>query len=79
MALGNASPINSNAPVNVIGLDSGVKGLAVGDEFACAPSEESYVKCWGVDSGVPFGNEYGGPAWVPRPPDTPDSDSSGAI
>lgn len=45
--LGNGVDGNSNVPVQVTGLDSGVVDIAVGQEHACAVLDSGGVKCWG--------------------------------
>lgn len=45
--LGDGTVERRYAPVDVTGLASGVKSLAIGDDFSCALTESGGVKCWG--------------------------------
>ncbi|MEM7130102.1 MAG: RCC1 repeat-containing protein [Chloroflexota bacterium] len=63
--LGNGQKTNSNVPVDVEGLGSGIIAVAAGSEHTCAVTEAGTVKCWGhnhdgalgdgtnVDSAIP--------------------------
>ncbi|MFA4973687.1 MAG: hypothetical protein WC683_13840 [bacterium] len=50
--LGNGTCDDSATPVSVVGLSSGVKSVAVGDDHTCVVMTSGGVKCWGD-------NEYG--------------------
>jgi alpha-tubulin suppressor-like RCC1 family protein len=54
--LGNGTNIDSNQPVQVTGLESGVISLAVGDYHVCALTAEGGVKCWGDNHLGQLGN-----------------------
>jgi len=52
--LGNGTTTTSPAPVDVVGLASGVSAIAGGDRFSCALMTAGGVKCWG-ENGWGFG------------------------
>ena len=54
--LGNDSSVNSNVPVGVTGLTSGVAAIAVGDSHTCALSTTGGVSCWGYNLQGQLGN-----------------------
>ncbi|MFN9470806.1 RCC1 domain-containing protein [Acidovorax sp.] len=58
--LGNGGSTRSTIPVDVAGLTSGVRSLAVGDATACAATAAGAAKCWG--QGV-FG-QLGTGSWI---------------
>lgn len=47
--VGDGSTTNRNAPVDVVGLSSGVKAVVVGGANACALTTTGGVKCWGYN------------------------------
>jgi alpha-tubulin suppressor-like RCC1 family protein len=50
--LGDGTLIQSNVPVDVLGLSSGVISITAGERHTCALTTNSVVKCWGAnDSG----------------------------
>lgn len=54
--LGNGTFGSSSKPVDVIGLASGVGGIAANAANACALSTTGAVKCWGSNSSGQLGN-----------------------
>jgi alpha-tubulin suppressor-like RCC1 family protein len=47
--LGNGNTVAQTAPVDVIGLGSGITSLATGADHACALTNDGKVKCWGAN------------------------------
>lgn len=54
--LGNSGVVNSDVPVNVTGLSSGVQSVAVGAMHSCALNQTGGVMCWGLNSLGQLGN-----------------------
>lgn len=55
--LGNNSTTDSNVPVDVSGLTSGVRAIAAGDDHTCVLMEATrLMKCWGSNNSGQFGN-----------------------
>lgn len=48
--LGNGQNVNSNVPVDVTGLDSGIAAVGGGDFHTCALTTAGGVKCWGYNA-----------------------------
>lgn len=63
--LGNNSTANSNVPVAVVGLSSGVRQVEAGGIFTCALLETGSVKCWGYNNFGQLGNGTTNNSWVP--------------
>jgi len=54
--LGNGSTTDSDVPVQVMGLTSGVTAVAAGDSSACAVTAGGAVECWGSNMDGQLGN-----------------------
>jgi alpha-tubulin suppressor-like RCC1 family protein/Tol biopolymer transport system component len=57
--------LQSTTPVDVLGLTSGVAGIAAGDNHACAVLSDGTVKCWGLNSYGQLGNGLYDPSCQP--------------
>jgi len=63
--LGNGSISNSNLPVDVTGLTSGVASISAGGSHACAVTSSGGAKCWGNGSLGRLGNSSSSNSSVP--------------
>ncbi|MEI7847763.1 MAG: SBBP repeat-containing protein [Chloroflexota bacterium] len=54
--LGNSSTADSNIPVDVSTLTSGVTSVSAGDEHTCARTSAGALKCWGYNASGQLGN-----------------------
>ena len=63
--LGNNSTVQSNIPVDVSGLSSGVKAISAGGYHTCALTTTSGVKCWGRNLYGELGNGSTAESHVP--------------
>lgn len=63
--LGDKTNDGSNVPVDVYGLSSGVKVIAVGGGHACALTNSGAVKCWGGNGSGQLGDGTYDPSNVP--------------
>lgn len=63
--LGNNSTTNSNVPVDVNGLSSGVISISAGYQHTCALLNTRAVKCWGANAKGQLGNSNLGNALIP--------------
>jgi alpha-tubulin suppressor-like RCC1 family protein len=63
--LGNGKTIDSNVPVDVVGLGSGVKALTAGFVHTCALLRTGTVKCWGWNGAGELGNSAGRQSTTP--------------
>ena len=48
--LGDGSTTDSAIPLDVAGLSSGVKSMALGENFTCAIISWGRLKCWGENT-----------------------------
>ena len=54
--LGNRTETDSNTPVQVYGMTSGVTSIAAGGNHSCAVLSTGMVKCWGLNYAGQLGN-----------------------
>jgi alpha-tubulin suppressor-like RCC1 family protein len=54
--LGDGTDESRNAPVQVVGLTSGVKAITAGGHHTCAVTETRKVKCWGSNGSGQVGD-----------------------
>ena len=65
--LGNNSTTESNVPVPVSTLTTGVERIATGTTFSCALTTAGAVECWGANNAGNLGNGSGAGSLVPVP------------
>ena len=54
--LGNASTVQSNIPVQVSGLTTGIVGVSAGGSHSCAFNGSGVASCWGLNTNGQLGN-----------------------
>ncbi|MCE1174657.1 MAG: putative Ig domain-containing protein, partial [Propionibacteriales bacterium] len=64
-ALGNNSTTNSNVPVDVVGLASGIAAVAGTNASTCALTTAGDVKCWGSNASGQLGDGTFTDRWTP--------------
>jgi alpha-tubulin suppressor-like RCC1 family protein len=54
--IGDGTPNHKAAPVDVVGLTSGVSAIASGSQYVCALTDGGAVKCWGHNDAGQLGD-----------------------
>ena len=63
--LGTGNTANSNVPVTVLGMESGMMAISAGNTHTCALTLAGAVKCWGANANGQLGNGFNVSASTP--------------
>lgn len=66
---GDGAASSGSSPLDIEGLDGGVRDLVLGADFACALLESGGVKCWGANESGQLGSGERNNTWVKLPVD----------